>query len=535
MTLSSGEGFGVLSPAQQLAARTWQRWPIIIAVALIGGVAAGTWSFAAAVTTWSGTTALSTQSQNRSPDQDSVLALGYVDYFNQDTYQELLRAKADIPDDVELSAQTAATSPIFYITASGPSAESARAAAVAAADQYRSDVRDSLMTERRQAVDDLQAEIDRNFASTQRPERTDAERAVILEQIRSLQGRLTEFAADNTNLIKQLQPEPGMTSTTPSPVTDIAVGLLAGAMLGVALAILLVATDNRLRTEHDLSQRLGLRTFGDFGAATAAGVRHRVLTSMANELELNNSAGPGKIIAVVSPRRSTRSSALARELAELLAARRTDTLLLLADLQAGQDHSQADRRGLGGVLAGDTNLSKEIVRRPAGYDVLTTGSPSAGDSYLAVEPERLAAVAEQARGAVNVTIVDVPPVLDVAESQLFCANADHVIIVVERGVTRVADLRQAIALLAAVHAPVTGAVIELPSDGAPESETASARAVSGDGGAGPAAVTTAAVTQPARELVNGNAVAVSAGVASVDTAEPARQVGNGNGNGNGWQ
>jgi hypothetical protein len=352
----------VLSPAQQFAARTRYRWPVVVALAVIGGIAAGVWSVATATTIWSGTTALSTQSQNRAPEQDAVLALGYVDYFNQDTYQELLRAKAGIPDDVKLAAQTGATSPIFYITASGPSQEQVRTAAVAAADQYRSDVRDSLLAERRQAVDDLQAEVDRNIESAQRPERTEAERGVILEQIRSLQGRLTEFQADNTNLIKQLQPEPGMASSTPSPAMNIATGLLAGAILGAALAILLVNLDDRLRTEHDLGQRFGVRTFADFSGGADAATRRRVLASMANELELNNTTGPGKVIAVVSARRTTRSSALARELAALLAARHTDTLLLLSDPETSQDLSLAGRGGLVDILVGDVSLPKKVLR-----------------------------------------------------------------------------------------------------------------------------------------------------------------------------
>ena len=457
----------MLSPAQHFAARAWRRWPIIAAVAVIGGVAAGTWSVATAHTTWTGTTALTTQSQNRAPDQDAVLALGYVDYFNQSTYQELLRSRANVPDDVTLSAKTGATSPIFYIIASGSSEERVRAAAIEATNQYRNDVRDSLLAERREAVGDLQAEIDRNIAEAQRPERTDAERGVILEQIRSLQGRLTEFEADNTNLIKQLQTEPGVASSRPSPVIDIVTGLLAGAVIGVALAILLAAVDDRLRTGHDLGQRLGLRTFADFGRDVPAATRRRVLANVVNEMGLSNTEGRGKVVAVVAARRTRSSSALARELAELLAARRTDTLLILGDFQIGPDIALAGRHGLVDVLAGDEAMTMEVVRHVAGYDVLPSGSPgsrSEADSFTVVEPQRLAAVMEQARETTDVTIIDVPPVLQASESELFCANADHVIVVVESGESRVADLREALALLSALDAPVAGAVIELPDD-----------------------------------------------------------------------
>jgi MinD-like ATPase involved in chromosome partitioning or flagellar assembly len=165
-----------------------------------------------------------------------------------------------------------------------------------------------------------------------------------------------------------------------------------------------------------------------------------------------------------------RSSELARELAELLAARGTDTLLVLADLQTRQDLSRADRHGLVDVLVGDSSLTEEVVRHSAGYDVLLSGSPGSrmdDDTFAAVEPRRLTAVAQQARDLAAVTVVDVPPILHASESQLFCANADFVIVIVQRDQSRVSDLRQALALLSAVDAPVTGAVIEPPGEVAP--------------------------------------------------------------------
>ena len=140
-----------------------------------------------------------------------------------------------------------------------------RAAARAAAAGYREDIRTSLVAERQQAAADLQAQIDASVVGSCRlPTRTDAERNVILDQIRSLQGRLTELQADNTNLVKQLQPEPGVASSTPSPAADIAAGVLGGAVLGILLAILLGALDTRLRTARDVQQRLGLATLADF-------------------------------------------------------------------------------------------------------------------------------------------------------------------------------------------------------------------------------------------------------------------------------
>ncbi len=97
----------------------------------------GLWSMTKAAAVWTATTALTTQSQTRAPEQDAVLSLGYVDYFNQPTYQQVLRAEATIPAAVTLKAETGAASPIVYIEAMSSLLAVSKSAAQAAADVFR--------------------------------------------------------------------------------------------------------------------------------------------------------------------------------------------------------------------------------------------------------------------------------------------------------------------------------------------------------------------------------------------------------------
>jgi Mrp family chromosome partitioning ATPase len=459
------QGERAVKPAQLFTARIVQRWPIVVALAVIGGLVAAYWSITNATTVWTATTALTTQSQNRSPDQDAVLALGYVNYFNQDSYQHLLRDAAAIPPSVTLQAKTGATSPVFYISASGPSRTEVRDAAVAAAAGYRADVRKSLVAERQQAAADLQAEIDRNVVTLVAPGRTDAEKSVIRDQIRSLQGRLTDLQADNTNLVKQLQPEPGLASSTPSPAADVAAGAVGGAVLGIMVAILLGTLDTRVRTERDVAQRLGLVTLAEFDRRADASARTRRLANLANGLRLGGAEAGNTVVAVVSARRSARPSSLAEELVAFLAARRTSALLLRTDLASQPDRSVVGRTGLVEVLAGQVGLRSTILRHPGGWDVLPAGQPPAGESFAAFTPQRVAAVMNQLSACYEVVVVDVPPVLDASESQLICAEADLVIIVADRGRTRVHDVREAVSLLTDVAAPLSGVVIDSQAAG----------------------------------------------------------------------
>ncbi len=209
-----------------------------------------------------------------------------------------------------------------------------------------------------------------------------------------------------------------------------------------------------------MQQRLGLATLADFDARADSSTRSRRLANLANSLQLGTTAGEHKIVAVVGARRTARSSALASELAGLLVARQTSTVLMMTDLDVRQDRAIAGRTGLVEVLAGQLRLRAGLLRHPAGYDVLPAGQPPVGDTFAAFRPERLAEITSELSAAYDVVVVDVPPVLDASESQLICASADFVIITVDRGRTRVREVREALALLADVHAPVSGVVID---------------------------------------------------------------------------
>lgn len=445
-----------MSPLRKYSTRIARRWVVVAALAAIGGVLAAVWSVTTATTTWTAAAALTSQSQERSPEQDGVLALGYVDYFNQSSYQQLLRAQAGIPDTVELSAQTGASSPIIYIRASGPSEGDVRDAAANASEVFREDVRESLVRERRLAVDDLQAEIDNNVQILNSLVRTDVEKNVILDQIRSLQGRLTEFLADNTNQLKQLQPEPGVNSSTPSPVVDIVSGAAGGAILGMLLALLLAASDRRMRTADEVRDATGLPVLAELGRGQDASTRTRLRNLLNGMAAAESGATP--VIAVACVRSSRGASALAAELVSAWSARRGGALHVLADLRIPRPEYNGSP-GLVDVLQGRSDVSAAAVTRPDGQRVLPPGNVVDVDPYTVTETQALAKVFEEASGSAGLVVLEAPPILDAPESQSICAVADQVILVIDGGRTRLDDLEKAIGLLAAVEAEVVGIVI----------------------------------------------------------------------------
>ncbi|OZM79364.1 hypothetical protein CFP66_26885 [Pseudonocardia sp. MH-G8] len=332
----------------------------------------------------------------------------------------------------------------------------ARDAAADAADAFREDVRESLVLERRQAADDLQAEIDSNVQDLNSLERTDVEKNVILDQIRSLQGRLTEFLADNTNHIKQLQPEPGITSTAPSPLVNVLTGVVGGALVGILIALVLSLFDRRVRTADDVQDAVGLPVLAELGRGRDSETRIR-LRNLLNGLSLTEGGTP-PVIAVASVRRSPGAPALVDELVAAWSSRRGGAFHVMADLR-GPERGYEDGHGLVDVLQGRMSVLAAAVSYPDGLRVLPPGTPDA-DPYALADPHSIARVVEEAAKTTGLVVLEAPPVLEAAESQSVCAAADGVILVLDGARMRSDDLQEAVVLLRSVHAQVAGVVID---------------------------------------------------------------------------
>ncbi|MGI5125224.1 hypothetical protein ACQEVB_00275 [Pseudonocardia sp. CA-107938] len=435
-----------------------RRWPIVLAVALLALAGSAYWSFVVARTSWSATAALTTQSQNRAPEQDAVLSIGYVDYFNQAAYQQTLRAAAQIPAGVVLTAKTGAASPIIYIEASAPSEDLARKSAETAAETFRDDIRNSLVDERAREVRDLQAQVDEAVKQLQSPGVTSAEGNVILDQIRSLQGRITDISSDATNHLKRLQPVAGVASTSRNHVVDLATGAVGGLLLGLVAALALALLDGRVRRTDDL-RRLDLTVLGELRRKQRPDDRRLALDRLVNALSVTD--GPrASVVAVVGVGTGAAATRFARSLAGAAGARRAGAMLVRADVRSA---AAAGPRGFAEFLAGGARLTDLVRPEADGVRVVPAGDLAGRDPFRAMDPDRVREFVAEARRACALTVVLAAPLEVAPESQVVCAAADRVVLVVERGSARIADLRQAVALLAEVGVTAGGAVLDDPT------------------------------------------------------------------------
>lgn len=67
---------------------------------------------------------------------------------------------------------------------------------------------------------------------------------------------------DNVAILTQAELSENPSPVAPNPVLNIAIGILLGAMVGVAVAFLLEYLDNTIKTEQDIEKQLGIPVLG---------------------------------------------------------------------------------------------------------------------------------------------------------------------------------------------------------------------------------------------------------------------------------
>jgi len=486
-----------MSPLQVQLDRIRRRaWLIVVitAIAVVGSVAYSL----LLPTTFTGTSTLIVSSGNRA-EEDAVLAQGYVEYINEDSAKEALLSAARL-SDVDFEGRTGASSPIIYIDATADNASLAATAAKTIAQTFREQVNAGIQGGSDSTISALRTQLEAAQAALQVPLTPEAQKQVIATQIQSLQDEILKVqSAAIGNQLKDLQLTPAVTSTQPDPVVNGILALFGGLILGIAAALALAGAEDRIASPQEVRQRLGLDTLAVVGGGrsdSSTAQRAEQLKGLANVVSLSDMSQPATL-AVTSVRSSRLSAQVAEGVAFYRAQQGQRTLLIRADLDPGRHHpGYPGRPGLGEFLAGRPGMRLQpIVVRDAlsGMLVLPAGT-ARDDPYSLFAPDRFVDVVEQAGRLADLVVIDAPPVIEAAESQVICASADRTILVLEEGVTRATDAVEARERLERVHVQLLGAVLGHSADAQTFPRPAGGPLPSA---AGPMTGSTPTVTQPA--------------------------------------
>lgn len=446
-----------MSPLQtQLDRLKRRRWLVlgITLVALFGAIGftltqSSTYTARAALTV----------SSTRGSDQDALLARGYVEYFNQDFAMENLAAETNTPQDVTFAAVASATSPIIFVQATAPDADQAVRSATALTERFRDDINSGIDKQ----VDPSIAALQKQISDAQA--RTPSASGSGTDQIGALQQRIIDLqtTADN-NRLKDLQLAVGVTESTPKLVQNALLGLVGGLMLGIVAALLLSSAEDRIFSPRQVRDRLGIDTLAVVHAGRGSdseALRAQQLMSLANVVSLSDMSQPATL-AVTAVRATELSWQVAEGLAYYRARQGERTLLIRADLDPDRQRPEYwGRQGLAEFLAArrGARLQQVVIPGgPGGMLVLPAGTPRE-EPHALFAPERVVDLVQQAGHLADLVVIEAPPVMDAAESQVVCASADRTILVMEEGVTKASEALEAFDRLKRVHATLLGAVI----------------------------------------------------------------------------
>ncbi len=280
--------------------------------------------------------------------------------------------------------------------------------------------------------------------------------------------------ASNSFVVK---PADSAARIRPATSRNLALGLFAGLMLGLAFAFGREAFDTRVRSETDVSEILGIPLLGRLPAPASGGSMVPTITEpdgfhaeafrmLRANLEFLRGSRDARVVMVTSSVEEEGKSTTATNLAVSLAQAGQKVLLVDLDLRRpsiGRMLGLGQRPGLAEAVAGSVPLDHAIVRVRVGglhggvhatngngyghsngtsngnghagalLDVLTTGAPL-GDPGEFVAREGVARLLRELRRHYGIVVVDAPPMLYVGDATTLSAHVDGLILVVRLNV-----------------------------------------------------------------------------------------------------
>lgn len=174
---------------------------------------------------------------------------------------------------------------------------------------------------------------------------------------------------------------------------------------------------------------------------------------------------PIKTLALTSANVSEGKSTVTDNLAIVWAQTGQKVLLVDADLRRSTLHrtfNLDNREGLTTILtshAQTINLNKII--QPSGIDNLSLlpSGPTPPNPAELLSSQRMKDFLQAARERYDMVIVDVPPMLEVTDTQVISHDLDAVVLVVKQGQTQKMGAKRAVELLKMAHANLLGYVM----------------------------------------------------------------------------
>lgn len=232
---------------------------------------------------------------------------------------------------------------------------------------------------------------------------------------------------------------------------NLAVGFMAGLVVGTGLATMRDQLDTRIRGERQLFD-VALTWPLACVPTIARGKEERrtqAVSRLAIALGYGSPQGGPRTLLLTSPRPDREKPLLARDLAGCLHRMDRKVLLVDCDLRSGHLTEAMGRRndeGLSDSLAHLAPMESLIRASEVGADVLGAGRRPPNPVEL-LASRSMADLWARWSGMYDVVLLDCPPALEIADALTLVPRGDGVVCIVRDGMTRRHDLTEALRLL----------------------------------------------------------------------------------------
>jgi len=240
-------------------------------------------------------------------------------------------------------------------------------------------------------------------------------------------------------------------------------GMLNQSMTEKALGVPVLAAVPDVRTVKDAPLKRGTPgSIADHLLSHPTGIFAESMRSIRTGLNLGQDGQTKKVFAVTSAVADEGKTTTTMCIGRSAAAAGTRVLLIDCDLRrhaASNFFAPDPRAGLYEVLRDEARLSDAIIKDPAtGMDVLPA-TASAHPTIDIITSRAMRTLLRRVSDAYDLVLLEMPPILPVAEARVLCAMADATILVVRWRKTPVEVARKALDLLSRAKANLAGTVL----------------------------------------------------------------------------
>ncbi len=260
--------------------------------------------------------------------------------------------------------------------------------------------------------------------------------------------------------------------SSPRMLLNLAISLLAGLMIGAALALGLEQLDEAIAHPMEVKRRIGLPLLGSIPKIEDETPKEALLDrkselvdaylAVYTSLGFTTEHGVPRSFAVTSTRPAEGKSTTALALAATLARAGKKVILVDGDMRSPSIHHLAGvnhDRGLSNFLAGEDDVDSLIFpMSDLGLSAMTAG-PIPPNAAELLTGDRIAILVEELLKNYDHVIIDSPPVMGLADAPLIANRVEGVIYAVESHGIRATQVKTALSRLASAHVRVFGCVL----------------------------------------------------------------------------